>query len=98
MKEANQKRIIRIINFLIIASLISSNIYFYNQSNSFFKETQILGNMLAMEKERHSGIAVGFFKTDCVPCMEELYVFGIRHRPILLPASLAWFDQESVRL
>ncbi len=59
MKEANQKRIIRIINFLIIASLIGSNIYFYNQSNSFFKETRILGNMLAMEKEKHNGIAVG---------------------------------------
>lgn len=59
MKEANQKRIIRIINFLIIASLIGSNIYFYNQSNLFFKETRILGNMLAMEKEKHNGIAVG---------------------------------------
>jgi len=59
MKQNNQKLIIYLVNVLIIASLISSTIYFYNKSNSLSKELQILGNIYNAEKERQIGIAVG---------------------------------------
>lgn len=59
MGEHKRRKLIMLINVLVIALLIGSNIYFYNKNISLHRDIKIIGNMFEAEKERQIGINIG---------------------------------------